>query len=351
MNCFGDNSLVTDYIKTLIKDKYDITPTNNFYDAKTHYYLGMYLEELRDKEGLDLFSMYNVFTNSKISNKRLKISSSIPRTITIVDNKNEDDGIDLVYIELTPKKKEQLVTLLFDSPYPVTIAVGSYDGRRFVSNQLYNIKHYTSLLERQPILYHIPAVEDESRLGQVYTDNLVLIIQLHKKVKRRVALFGDYTKIDNLIVSTSIEDNRLTTEERAAISRELLSNIEIKLNIVTPNLAELSRSDKQVAFDLELIPYLMNFAITELDKEDQNIIRIQEAITSANILTTLGVRYPYTYKKGILDTRQQLWLQDLQKKYSTMNNKLNSIKTSPYNALGRVNKDLERLIMRDGINE
>ena len=108
MNTIGSNSVFSNYVKTLINDKYSIRSGYAYYDSLTHYYLGRYIRDYKADKGIDLTSMYNCYSENLISNKRVIampfVDEGLKKVSYSVKTKSvrNDSIYDLVYIQVLP---------------------------------------------------------------------------------------------------------------------------------------------------------------------------------------------------------------------------------------------------------
>lgn len=318
MNIIGSNNIFTNYIKTLVNDKYNIRSGYAYYDSITHYYLGRYLREYKTDKNIDLTSMYNCYSSNMISNYRISTTHYIDGNGVlnyqgVLNGISSDNAYDLVFIQVMPK---DLFTLCFESDLPIVVGVASYNGISFIDGRIDNLKYFSRTRTREPVTYEVPDYDVNQKDNAYRVDNLVLLIQIPKRCTKRIILIGDHTDLSEHI--NTFEGNN--TDNR------VLSNIEA-----------FYQEGRSVAFLDELIPYLLGYVITEHDEIYQNILRIQKLMSSYTLSKTYKDQYRLDYTEGDLDSNMITWLKEFQKKH-----------ISKYNDTGRVNKDIEELLIRGG---
>ena len=322
MNTIGSNNVFSNYVKTLVNDKYGIRSGYAYYDSLTHYYLGRYIRDYKQEKGVDLSSMYNCYSENIISNRRIVTTPHIDlgtgQTRFDVEIKpiSSDSVYDLVYVEILPKDK---LTLYFESDLPITVSVAAYNGIEFIDGLFDNTKVFASARISNPILYEIPDYSADTRDNSYRIDNLVLLIQIPKQCKKRLILIGDYSNTSEIIVSHD------TVKENTQI---------------VPNVNKFFREGRSEAFVDDLMSYLMEYAITENDWIYRNRLFIQQLMSSYKLQKTYKERYKQSYIDGDLDVNMREWIKEFQRKL-----------INKYNATGRVNKDVEELLIRGGAAE
>lgn len=461
MNIVGSNNVFSNYIKTLVNDKYNIRSGYAYYDSITHYYLGRYLRDYKKETGIDLTSMYNCYSENMISKYRLKTNSftsyayepinnladdvrqisSTSRGVSVIvkgdqvtikgkadsnggirvpipalyleedcvyrvsyfnvhynpdtyapkpyfwsqqlnvtqeiglfvnkdcsgtftlsfdtstyymdiwlaegreydvtfkvvvskgdkehthyiENTNpyiayeatlenvDTSAYDLVYMPVLPK---DILSLYFDTALPITLAVASYNGIDFVDKRFDNVQVIPSSRIKEPFIYKVPDYDTDQKDNAYRVDNLVLLIQVPKSCSKRIALLGDYSNTSTKVVSYDASSENTQ---------------------IIPNINSFLKEGRCQSFLDELIPYLTNYAITELDEVFQNISSIQSFMSSYKLRKTYGMRYVGDIKEGTLDSAQREWLKQFKSKY-----------IGNYNNIGRVDKDVEELLDRGG---
>lgn len=324
MNTIGANTVLSNYVKSLVQDKYNYRSGYAYYDSLTHYYLGKYLRDYNDEKGIDLRSMYNCYSENMISNYRLKASNYMQgnkvnyqcRILKI----SSDSTYDLVYINILPK---DCVTLYFETDLPITIAVGSYNGVDFIDNNFDNVLVIPSASIDKPIKYQVPNYSTDQKDNSYRVDNLVLLIQVPRGCWKRAVLLGDYTQQAEVITSRENNDTN---------------------NYILPNISSFFVDGKSQAFCDDLISYITEYAITEDDWIYNNITRVQELMSSYSLRNKYGMRYQTNYTKGDLDVNMRSWIKEFQRNVVTKHNN----KNGKYNNTGRINKDVEELLDRGG---
>lgn len=324
MNTIGSNTTLSNYIKALIQDKYDYRSGYGYYDNMTHYYLGKYLREYKEENGIDLCSMYNCYSENMISNYRLLVLSY--QELDTVKHQcdickiSSDSTYDLVYINILPK---DCVTLYFETDLPIIVATASYNGTEFVDRSFDNVMVLPSSRLDKPVKYQVPDYDTDQKDNSYKVDNLVLLVQVPRSCSKRAVLIGDYTHQGEVILSR--DSNQENT-------------------YVTPNVQSFFVNGKSQAFTDELISYLVEYAITEKDWIYNNITSMQSLMSSYSLRNKYGVRYLGDYTKGNLDINMRNWLREFQRDIVTKHNNLNG----KYNNIGRINKDVEELLDRGG---
>lgn len=319
MNIVGSNNVFSNYIKTLVNDKYNIRSGYAYYDSITHYYLGRYLRDYKKETGIDLTSMYNCYSENIISKYRLKTNSftsydkvkriSFEATLENIDA----SAYDLVYMQVLPK---DILSLYFDTSLPITLTVASFNGIDFVDRRFDNVQVIPSSRIKEPFIYRVPDYDTDQKDNSYRVDNLVLLIQVPKSCTKRIVLLGDYSDTSTKVVSYDASSENTQ---------------------IIPNINSFLKEGRCQSFLDELIPYLTHYAITELDEVFQNISSIQSFMSSHKLRKTYGMRYVGDTKEGTLDNAQREWLKQFKSKH-----------IGNYNNIGRVDKDVEELLDRGG---
>jgi len=133
---------------------YGLTKTlkshSNFYDRKTHEYLGDYLRFIRDYYNIDLMSMYNCFSNRIVNNLYFKADATTTNTIEENGNIKSQAFPALEFSSYDSRYRIYAVPVKLFANY--TIAIDSYQGVElfcgFYNTKLDGSKRGTDLIRR-----------------------------------------------------------------------------------------------------------------------------------------------------------------------------------------------------------
>ena len=236
--------------------------TTSQYSSDIHEYLGNYLRFLRDYKDINLMSLYNCFSN---------------RTVFL---KNEiDDEYNYYAI---PVKFGQVYTIGFDSAQQISMYCTLWNNTEIEIDELFNIEQFltqndiNNLKENtsfkvpgccidKPFIYTALKDFDASKFVHHF-DDLRLIIKIPTSNKTSITVLeGDYS------FNSSI-DGWLTTKmyHGVEIDKKYYKTYPTKLSLFRVN------DEQKHPFADRLIEYLLDTAITSLDKLNDNIKRVQE---------------------------------------------------------------------------
>ena len=95
----NSKGIVVDYIKSLVKDLFGIDSHYDYYDEKTHWYLGEFLRDLNNKYSINLLNHYNVYSGKMIDDYRIMADNGI---VDLIKTEKIDPLYDLVVIQVKP---------------------------------------------------------------------------------------------------------------------------------------------------------------------------------------------------------------------------------------------------------
>lgn len=233
-----------------------------YYDAKTHKYLGEYLRCLRDIKGLDIMSLYNCFDYNYINNLSIQNGKVV--------NRSSNSKVVII-----PIKYNRTYTIAIDSLYPVYMTSIIYNNGLMedLTDKLYlntdkerenkRIYRYNSLQFSEPVTYQI---KENSADVLKYEKYLYLLIELPKNNDSSiVVLEGDFTlhanqRVSNIEFMNELSDNSIS-------------------NIFKSELSLLQVNDKeQHPFSDKLVSYLLQNTIDSREMINENITRIEDKV-------------------------------------------------------------------------
>ena len=249
--------------------------TSAIYDNYTHEYLGNYLRFIRDYHNVDLMSMYNCFGKKRPS--RIYYTQQLSNTFTFEIN---TDNINYNYyvvpvkfnqnytIAVDSDIKWELVTLLYSNIFvegvPSSLIKESY---RVISGSKFS----------KPFLYstNFSCAKDCWQKEK----NLVMLLKIPSEVNSSiVVLEGDYTSWTNVIDGTQISN--IIYDDSAKNERIVYDS---KCSLLNANL------ENSYPFADRLVEYLLENAITPMDKFQKNVSRIQDAVYNGDIKGYYGI--------------------------------------------------------------
>lgn len=317
MIVIGSNNIFTNYIKTLVNDKYGVRSGFAYYDSKTHYYLGRYLKDYKAKTGIDLLSMYNAYSENIITGYDLTRSGEIKVC-------SRDSTYDLVFIQVEPNDQ---LSLVFETELPIVVATGYYNGRSFIQSQCDNVKTIYRSSSRAVSLYQVADYSTEHKDAQYLVDNLVLLIKVPKSCTKRLIQFGNRQNKTNIVFGNLESEKKVNSMQNVS---------HLKVNTFA-NVNDFFVNGKSIAMLDELIAYLTDYSITELDEIYDNRVDIQKLLSSYTLKKNKGIRYTQKYILGALDDSILSYTKQIRDKF-----------ISRYNNTGRVDKDLETFLRKEG---
>lgn len=322
------------------------------YDPTTHYYLGQYLRMIRDIDGIDLMPFYNCYSG-EMSDK-IRIVEDI-----IISNNDKKDGYNTYIV---PIKFSKNYTIYFNAAVPFKIMPAYYNGFQVwpvLSERGEALKSTTVnyCSNTQPFVYNELSFQagkfrdPSNSAAKLIEDYLVLLIQVPESIKSNLTVleenFDPYLhssgfnalKINNnpyqnTLPEISIYANNFdAVKENGSIDAFTLN----KLYKPVSDLPLLSGSTSY-AFDNTLIQYLLQNVITSNEKIRDNILRLQECMSSSKAKKLLGETnyYSIDYSKDIWDANLRAYIYNLITQKSTTPLHLN--------VNGFVDKDAEFII-------
>lgn len=310
------------------------------YDSETHYYLGQYLRLVRDIHNIDLMQYYNCWDGS-LSNK-LRIKKDNEKYYIDEDNEIQDGK----KVLLVPVKFNQQYTIYANCSGEVKITYAYWDGTRIINNIDSGKENVPTPLIKHNLTYINPLVIDKytksgddftilSPAGVLLEDYLVMIIEMPKSsISSVVVLEGNYSDNKLILNNNSID---LVKVNFGKPSYEL-TNDEYNLSFKSPSSLTTNIANDVYAFNDRLIEYLTWNTITPQDNINENIVRVQNYITTDNFLKQNGVRYNKNQIEGTYDRDLRTFI------YNTT---YNNIKNKYYIDInGFVDKDAEEVILR-----
>ena len=245
------------------------------YDNYTHEYLGDYLRFIRDYHHVDLMSMYNCFGKKRPS--RIYYTQKLSDSFTFeIDTDNTNFNYYVVPIRFNQNYtiavdsdiKWELVTLLYSNIFvegiPSSLVKESY---RVISGSKFS----------KPFLYstNFSCAKDCWQKEK----NLVMLLKIPSEVKSSIVILeGNYTSWTNVIDGTQISN--FIYDDSA---KNDLVIYDSKCSLLNANL------ENSYPFADRLVEYLLENAITPMDKFQKNIGRIQDVVYDGDIKGYYGI--------------------------------------------------------------
>lgn len=245
------------------------------YDNYTHEYLGDYLRFIRDYHHVDLMSMYNCFGKKRPS--RIYYTQKLGDNFTFeIDTDNTNFNYYVVPIRFNQNYtiaidsdiKWELVTLLYSNIFvegiPSSLVKESY---RVISGSKFS----------KPLLYstNFSCAKDCWQKEK----NLVMLLKIPSEVKSSIVILeGNYTSWANVIDGTQISN--FIYDDSA---KNDLVIYDSKCSLLNANL------ENSYPFADRLVEYLLENAITPMDKFQKNVGRIQDVVYSGDIKGYYGI--------------------------------------------------------------
>lgn len=309
----------------------------NFYDPETHYHLGEFLRSVKAVDGIDLMPLYNCFNGEYIDGIYFEKPTSTEKT----DNsKLEDFGITRTSVDSgykilsVPIKFGREYTIAIDSDCGIeTIPViysqtGIIEDRtmKLISvntNQNEGLSAYhkfdrCSFQDRNVVIDALTYTDGESGgsstggesefLGQ-YEKFLRLLIKVPSSNKSSVVVFEG--NCANIIDTNTRNINIHKSLVPASNDPDDENVIEVPQNIagmITTPKINFFNDGNIYAFSDTLIQYLLLGVICGVDPIDENIIRVQECISSEAFRKSNGKAYTLPYRRGVWDENIQSFI-------------------------------------------
>lgn len=297
---------------------------NNIYDSYTHKYLGEYLRFQRDYNNLNLMSMYNCFSNEMPNN--LYISSSNPSF-----NFNSEEYGYKIY--MLPINLFEEYTIAIDSDKPVEIVCGFYNKTQDIRTQFLSFYNHTYRKINRcsfntPFIYdNVKNITKNMLINTKAIDNehqLKMFIKLPiTNTSSIVVVEGDYTKYNDFILKDlgKLTSNNISINNFEYINNNYDVKLISKLQLFSVN------SSINHPFADRLIEYLVDNSITNLETIDDNLRKLQLALSDKYKIPVFG-------NYGIWEDKYKYILYDIAVKENLINSKKD--------VLGYCDKDLEQ---------
>lgn len=296
----------------------NIKSNSSLYDSLTHYGLGQYLRMVRDLYELDLMPYYNCFdgtVSDKIRVNKVTIDDLVKDKL-ISDNTVKDN----LKVYLVPIKFNQGYTIYFNSSVPFRIKPVYYNGITVTevkensnngSVQSTLIRHcsktepaYYSLIEGAESLVY------EEASAKMLEDYLYLLVQVPSNLNSSlVVLEGDYRGVKPYLTGESIyklpvkylDDfkTKLENGEGEEPADYLLSEFDLNKIFKPFSSLTLTTGSTNYAFNDRLVEYLLYSPVINRDRVRDNILRVQENISSDKAEKLIGSKYRDIYIKDI----------------------------------------------------
>ena len=298
---------------------YNFISSSNYYDSDTHRFLGEYLRYLRCIKGLNLFPYYNCFNHTILDKIYLKKDGYVLNT-------NSDYKIYSIPIKFGKK-----YTIALDCATEVLCRSVIYGESGMVKSLQSKFEYYSDWPDmvasqrsiassnfNKPFVYQIDTIEPLLYQRQ---KSLYLLIQVpNYNTSSIVVLEGDYTKL-----------GMITADKKNTVRNY---NQYKNLSLLQFN------SHESFAFSDRLIEYLLLNVVDENDELTDNIKAVQLAVCKFNPSYELRL----TLKQSILG----VWDDELRKIIFDIIDKY-SKNTYLVDMDGYVNKDVEKLLLREGL--
>ena len=243
---YGDYRILQPYIfgDSVLQLTQTFNSTVNYYDPKTHYYLGQYLRYYRDIYGIDLMPFYNCFNYNVITDVTLTkenteenngyLNSSNDKykliSIPIKFNKTYTIAIDcstpvlmksILYGEMGMVKEHGYTGYLSDYMYEDF----RYENNGVVNNilHLFKVKEVSSLNYNKPITYTYSNTKNDAirRLRQIYPEESITEDMINEDLK----IFQTYEKYLCLTIQLPKDNNSTITVLEGDYTQSNNSNI------------------------------------------------------------------------------------------------------------------------------
>lgn len=341
---------VGDYIynKKYLNITHSLINNSLTYDSITHKYLGEYLRFIRDYKHLDLMSMYNCITNEFPKNMNLTFNSSTTGAVSKVEM-DASNGEYTIYMANVSAFHNY--TIAIDCSENIELFAGYYNNGLYkVTNNSTSVESfYQNTYERhssnrhqKPFVYsklNNSSLFTKERLDHNY--NLYLFIKVPASCKSSiVVLEGDYTKCCNYIPKDNSMFRSLLLPETLVVdsstsAADLKTCYEVGEYLSRPQLLSMSTTTTYPFAD-RLIEYLVENTITELDTIRDDIVRVQK--------TYVSNKFKETYRYSLENIEHYgVWSEELRQltyRLAIDTNKINS----KFDIIGYIDKDMETYI-------
>ena len=295
-----------------------------YYDSKTHEWLGKYLRCFRDIYDINLMPFYNCFSGNYLPDVVIR-DNGIINTVT------QDYKVAQIPIKFNKK-----YTIAIDCSSDILIAPAVINKGNFVTvttsltevnltNKLCenNIHRLRNVTFKNPVIYEL-SNKDESTESfyQKYEKDLYLLIQLpQNNYSSLVVLEGDFTDSHRNV------EKVINAEDLDKLSTQQLNELFIG------NLSLLQLNDGNTyPFSDRLIEYLLWNVITSVDDIGQNIERVQYYANAFDINSEFIPGVWSNYLRYIIYLNYN---RDKKSKHLDIN--------------GFVDKDVEKFLLRGGL--
>jgi len=337
--CSGSGEKSTD---EFIKDSFYIQPfvlgehyanittkfigKTNFYDSETHYYLGEFLRSIRAIDSIDLMPLYNCFGGEYIDGIYFEKPTDTEKT---GNSKLEDFGITRTSVDSgykilsVPIKFGREYTIAIDSDCGIETIPVIYSQTGIIEDRTIKLLQVNSgachkfdrcsFQGRDVMVSALTYVDSTSGgtgteaefLGQ-YEKFLRLLIKVPSSNKSSVVVFEG--NCANIINTNTRNINIHKSLVPASNNPDDKNVIEVPQNLVgmitTPKM-NFFNDGNIYAFSDTLIQYLLLGVICGVDPINENIIRVQEYISSNEFRKANGSVYTKPYRRGVWDDNIQ----------------------------------------------
>lgn len=315
------------------------------YDSLSHYYLGQYLRAYRDLKQVNLLPFYNCFGDEYID----YISFTGTSVVSYPDTRYK-----FITVPIKFGKQYSIAMDFFGS---IDIRCAFIGGKGLLSSDTAKlISIFKNTANKQvysqmskPFLFNGVLLEsilnnitqeNEKLLAQLLSKErfLRLIIRIPKNCDSSIAVLeGNYTKLNEVFIKNPVPyhvifGNLSHSDTSGEVAIELNNQLISQLSL-------LKMSDGfSYPFADRLIEYLLEAVITSQETIDNNILRVQETISSYKHERINNTRYSADFVPGVWDNNMRNYLYNLAIKSDYLNYK--------YDLTGFVDKDIEQLINR-----
>lgn len=299
----------------------------NFYDPETHYHLGELLRSIKAIDGLDLMPFYNCFNGEYIDGIYFKKPSKTN------GSKLEDFGITRTSIDSgykilsVPIKFGREYTIAIDSDCGIETIPVIYSKTGIVEEETvrllgintgaYHKFDRCSFQNRDAVVSQLVYTDTTRGKGETYTGEepqflgqyekfLRLLIKVSSSNKSSVVIFeGDCSNIIDTSRSTTDYISGKVEDETIYYSRPIPQIFGNPCGLITTPKINFFNDGNIYAFSDTLIQYLLLSVICGVDPINENIIRVQEYISSNEFRKANGSVYTKPYRRGVWDDNIQ----------------------------------------------